>query len=153
MVSVSDEIRPRMHELHQTMADGAMLFSPKFTSNLVLQDGTPAIWIPRTITDATGGRPSVYDLKINTKTLMGLFATGSALYSQYLTRINDDEYSVSIESAGKVVYSGTGKITVVNEQVGYGMIQYQGEAGNGPWIGPEATDVWVGWSCVKVHTE
>lgn len=123
--------------------------------------GKQALWIPAAVSDNPGGRETIYELPIGESTLMGVYAVGTQLVKEMVTRTANRSYSLRLESqGGKEIFSGEGELESVDERIGYGMIHFHGERTQ--WaktlldIEPgrdNKTNVWVAWSFIKVDHE
>jgi hypothetical protein len=91
--------------------------------------GRKALYIPVAIADSDAGRETVYELPLNEKTLMGIYVTDQlTMYKDYLTRLSDEEYeSIKETVTGEVLFSGRGKLEILDERVGAGEIVFESE--------------------------
>jgi hypothetical protein len=88
--------------------------------------GLPTLYIPVAIGDSSSARETVYRLPIGQKTLMGIYVLGQRVIRDYLTRMSEQEYESSKETAsGQVVFSGKGTMRILDARVGAGEIVFE----------------------------
>ncbi len=153
MAELSNAARQRMLKLHQHVAKDARLYNFAVAVRARTGDGEPAMWIPIT-PSVDGGRPSVYDLPIDESTLMGTYVTADRCVHEYMSRTDDDHYTVrQVTASGDPVFEGEGDLTVIDSDIGYGSITWKNSAQEDQLaIRPMAVPVhvWVGYSLIKV---
>jgi hypothetical protein len=90
--------------------------------------GSPALYIPVAVSDSPAGRETIYRLPIGQKTLMGVYVLRQRLIRDYITRLSEDEYASSKETRqGQVVFSGKGKLRILDARVGAGEIVFESD--------------------------
>lgn len=120
--------------------------------NLAMRVNCPVVgvslYIPVAVSDEKGGRETVYNLPIGGKTLMGVHVCEKlTIYKTFYTRLDDNTYSVTIETmSGEVLYSGKGKLEIIDDRVGMGRLRIEPED-KGMAKGGQA---WILWSCINV---
>ena len=90
--------------------------------------GSPALYIPVAVADSAAGRETIYRLPTGQKTLMGVYVLRQRLVRDYITRLSDDEYACSKETQqGQVIFSGKGKLRILDARVGAGEIVFESD--------------------------
>lgn len=144
MVQLTDDVRARMVDTHRSLGTAARLYNFDFAVRTKTADGREATWVPVQPSAAgIGGRPSIYDLAMNTETRMGTYITASGIVHEDMTRTAEDTYEVKqVDGAGTVLYSGSGTLEVLNGDIGYGRIGFEGDLAKSYYV-------WILWSLIR----
>lgn len=90
--------------------------------------GSPALYIPVAVADSPAARETIYRLPVGEKTLMGIYVLRQRLIRDYITRLSGDEYACSKETRqGQVIFSGKGKLRILDARVGAGEIVFESD--------------------------
>jgi hypothetical protein len=119
--------------------------------------GLPTLYIPVAVGDSSSARETVYRLPIGQKTLMGIYVLGQRMVRDYLTRVSEQEYACSKETAsGQVVFSGKGTMRVLDGRVGAGEIVFEEFDDDATATAAKATNCtctrrWYVWSFIATE--